>query len=178
MSEYTEPDPTDPGTLRPNVPPIESRGDEFVPMKCPDFDLEITLPDHVSPDDPITLYTLYYTPEIINQIVLYTNNVPRQPQDRTRPNARASTWYPTSCPEVYIFLGIRIYMTLFAMDDVADYWSTHSLFPKHPITQYMTRDRWQELHMRYKVAPVGHQTLWDRVCYFCPRLLLDMENKY
>lgn len=163
MSNYTEPDPTDPGTLRPNVPPIESRGDEFLPMECPDFDLEITLPDHVSPDDPITLFTLYYTPEIINTIVLHTNNYSREPQDDTKPYARATQWYPTSSSEIYIFLAIRIYMTLFAMDDIADYWSTHPLFPQHPITQYISRNRFQELHMRYRVVPAGYSSLWDRV---------------
>ena len=163
MPESIEFDPTDKGTLRPNVPPLRDHGTKFIPMECPDFELQITLPYHVSPDDPITLFTLYYTEELISSIVRYTNNLPREAQDPTKQKARANGWYPTSQKEIYIFFAIRIYMTLFAMDDVADYWSVHKLFPKHIITQYMSRDRFQELHMRYRCAPLGHKELWDRV---------------
>ena len=43
-----------------------------------------------SPDDPITLFTLYYTPEIIESIVLHTNNVQRKAQDPSKADARAN----------------------------------------------------------------------------------------
>jgi hypothetical protein len=49
------------------------------------------------------------------------------------------------------------------MDEIADYWSTNKLFLYHLITQYITRDRFQELYMRYRVALAGHKKLWDRV---------------
>jgi hypothetical protein len=38
-------------------------------MILPDFDFEITFSDDVSLDDLITLFTMYYTPEIIDTIV-------------------------------------------------------------------------------------------------------------
>ena len=63
--------------LSPNAPPLQEKGDKFIPLKCPDFEAEITLPMNVSPDDSITLFTLYYTPEIIDQIVRHTNNAPQ-----------------------------------------------------------------------------------------------------
>jgi hypothetical protein len=163
MPEATEPDPTDRGTQRPNVAPLQEKGTEFIPFECPDFEFEITLPANASPEDPITLFTLYYTPEIVQSIVQCTNNLPREAQDPSRPKARANQWYPTCEKELYIFIAMRIYMTLFPMDEIADYWSTNKLFPYHSITQYMTRDRFQELHMRYRVAPAGHKELWDRV---------------
>jgi hypothetical protein len=159
MPEGTEPGPTDRGTQRPNAPPLRKKGDKFIPFECPDFDFKITLPPDTSPDDPITLFTLYYTPEIIESIVQHTNNAPRKAQDPSKPNARANQWYPTCAGEIYLFLAIKIYMTLFPMDKVADYWNSHKLFPRHVITQYMSRNRFQELHMRYRVAPAGHQTL-------------------
>ena len=62
-------DPTDRGTKRPNAKLLLKAGRKFIPMILPDFDFEITLPDDVSPDDPISLFTMYYTPEIINTIV-------------------------------------------------------------------------------------------------------------
>jgi hypothetical protein len=39
-------------------------------------------------------------------------------------------------------------MTLFPQNKVADYWSTSKLFPQHKIIRYMSRDRYQELHIR------------------------------
>ena len=151
MPEGTVPDPTDRGTQRPNAPPLQSKGDKFIPMD-------------VSADDPITLFTLYYTPKIIESIVQHMNNTIRTAQDPSQPRARANAWYPTCTKEIYLFLAIRIYMMLFPMDEISDYWNSNKLFPQHEITKLMARDRCQELHMRYRVAPAGHKTLWDRVC--------------
>jgi hypothetical protein len=83
-------DPTDRGTKRPNAKPIITAAHEFFLMYLPDFDFEITLPDDVSPDDPISLFTMYYTSEIVEQIVKYTNNYQREPQDPTPLNSQAS----------------------------------------------------------------------------------------
>jgi len=75
MPEGTVSDPTDPGTLRPNVAPLE-KGDEFIPMECPDFECQITLPPGIRANDPIALFKLYYTLEIIDGIVQCINNLP------------------------------------------------------------------------------------------------------
>jgi hypothetical protein len=163
MLEGTEPDPTDKGTQRPNAKPLQKKGNTFIPMECPDFDMEITLPLNTSPDDPISLFTLYYTPEIIESIVRYTNEVPREPQNPSMPYARANAWYPTCAEEIYLYFAIRVYMTEFPIDDVAGYWSSNPLFPQHRLMKFISRDRFQELHMRFRVAPPGHVDLWDRV---------------
>jgi hypothetical protein len=78
MLEGTEPDLTDRGTQRPNAPPLQEKGDEFISFECPNFEFEITLLADTSSDDPITLFTLYYTSDIIDQIVQHTNNHPRK----------------------------------------------------------------------------------------------------
>lgn len=163
MPEGTEPDPTDRGTQRPNLRPLPRKGDRFIPMKCPNFEMEITLPPDTSPDDPISLFTLYYSPEIIESIVRYTNNVRRKPQDPSQSHARANAWYPTCTEELYLYFAIRVYMTEFPLDEIASYWSSNKLYPQHRLMRYMSRDRFQELHMRYRVAPPGHQDLWGRV---------------
>ncbi len=74
MLELTVFDSTNKGTLRSDEEPLESIGDKFVPIKLPDFSWEIHLPENTSPDDPITLFTMYYTPEIMDMIVENTNN--------------------------------------------------------------------------------------------------------
>jgi hypothetical protein len=42
-------------------------------MKLLDFYTKIYRPDNISPDDPITLFTIYYSPEIIKYIIQITN---------------------------------------------------------------------------------------------------------
>jgi hypothetical protein len=61
-------------TSRPNAKPLRAKGDVFKPMKLLNFAWEITLLKNTSPDDPITLFTMYYTPEIINIILKKANN--------------------------------------------------------------------------------------------------------
>jgi hypothetical protein len=66
MLEDTVFDSTDKGTLRPNAKPLRKKGDAFNLVKLPDFSWEIPLLKHMSPDDLITLFTMYYAPEIID----------------------------------------------------------------------------------------------------------------
>jgi hypothetical protein len=73
MPDDTVFDSTDKGTLRPNEDPLRKQGSAFKPMQLPQFDWEINLPEYTSPDNPITLFTIYYTPEIIDLIVAKTN---------------------------------------------------------------------------------------------------------
>ena len=70
---------TDKGTLCPHAKPLQKKGDIFQLIKLPDFSQEITLLENVSPDNPITLFTLYYTPEIIDLIVEKTNKYMQKP---------------------------------------------------------------------------------------------------
>jgi hypothetical protein len=74
-------DSIDKGILRPDKESLESAGDKFVLMKLPYFGWEIYLPENISPDDPIILFTIYYTPEIMDMIIQNTNNYIRQPKD-------------------------------------------------------------------------------------------------
>jgi hypothetical protein len=58
-------------------------------MQLPDWDWEINLPNNVSSNNPITLFTLYYMPEIVDLIVEKTNSYLREPQDDLYPYIRA-----------------------------------------------------------------------------------------
>jgi hypothetical protein len=62
-------DPTDRGTKRLNAKPIITAAYKFFPMYLLDFNFEITLFNDVSPNNPISLFTMYYTLEIVEQIV-------------------------------------------------------------------------------------------------------------
>jgi len=177
MPEDTIFDSTDKGTLRPNAKPISKQGDTFKPMRLPNWGWEITLPENASPDDPITLFTMYYTPEIIDLIVEKTNNYRREPQDDSLPRTRANQWYPTCCGEIYLYFAIRIYMTLHVDNEIADYWAIKDMAPEHPITKYLSRDRFQELHMRVRFYGEEAKAPYEKVannlpfpCLFYPKL--------
>lgn len=121
MPDNVEFDPTDKGTLRPNDKALTKKGDRFIPMKLPDFDHEIKLPNCASPEDPISLFTLYYTPEIIDWMVDKTNSHERYIKDPNLPFVRGNNWVDTTSAELYIFMAIRIYMTLAGRNEIADY---------------------------------------------------------
>ena len=153
MLEGTKFDSTDSGTLRPNAQPISVVGEAFIPMNLPQFYPEITLPDTASQDDPISLFDLYYPIEIIDQIVECTNKYDRKPQDPTLPYVRANRWdQPTWAGEIYTYFAIRIYMTLTICNEISDYWSTSKETANHPIAKAMTRARFEELHIRFRVT--------------------------
>lgn len=166
MPEATIADTTDSGTRRPNAEPLKTKGDRFEPMQLPDRDPSIDLPHHVSPDDPITLFTLYYTLEIIDQFVEMTNLNPREPKNPQAPRARAKDWQPTSCGEIYTYLAIRIYMTIHIENEISDYWNTQRNTPFHPISKHMSRDRFQELHMRFRCEKPGAKGPYERVHFY------------
>jgi hypothetical protein len=168
MRENIENDPTDSATKRPNSPLLKKSGSHFIPMELDDFGYEITLPDHVSPDDPISLFTLYYTPELVEKIVQYTNQYQREPQEPERPRCRANDWYPTCAAEIYTYLAIRIYMTLNVQNEISDYWDTRVCTPSHHITKHMSRDRFQELHIRFWCYGSDARGPYEKVSNSCP----------
>jgi hypothetical protein len=89
MPEDTEADPIDPGTRRPNTKLLKTKGDHFELMKLVDCDPAIHLLEYVSPDNPITLFILYYPPEIIEYIIEITNLNPREPRNLQLPQVYA-----------------------------------------------------------------------------------------
>jgi hypothetical protein len=174
MPEDTVFDFTNKGTLRPNSKPLRTKGDAFYPMKLPDFGWEITLPEHTSPNDPITLFTLYYTPEIMDLIVEKTNEYAREPINDLQPFARANQWYPTCRGELYIYFAIRIYITLYICNEISDYWDTRSFTPIYPITEEMSRNRFQELYIRVRLAGKEAVGPYAKVSYISFSLLAHL----
>jgi hypothetical protein len=163
MLEDTVFDSTDRGTLWPNAPPLRAKGDVFVSMQLPDFRWEISLPENTSPDDPITLFTMYYTPEIMDIIVKRTNEYTREPINDLHPRALANQWYPTCRGELYVFFVIRIYMTLVVLNEISDYWDTSNTTPDHWVMTHILRERFQELHIRVRLAEKDAQGLYAKV---------------
>jgi hypothetical protein len=110
-----------PATKQPNSASLRKAGSTFIPMEILGFWYPIHLPESASPDDPKSLFTLYYSPEIIDQIVDYTNECFREPRGPKEPHCVAHNWYPTYAAEIYVYLCIRIYMTLIIQNEIQHY---------------------------------------------------------
>jgi hypothetical protein len=162
MAEETKNDPTDRGTKRPIVASLLKEGTGLIPMDLPDFGYEIRLPEDASADDPISLFTLYYTLEIIETIVRYTNQCPREVKDPSKPYSR-DKWYLTSVGEIYVYVALRISTTFNVQNEIADYWNKSTFSSYHQISKEMARDRFQELHMRFRVHGSREKGVYEKV---------------
>jgi hypothetical protein len=69
MRENIENNLTNNVTKRPNLPFLKKLGSYFISIKLDDFRYKIILSDYVSSDDLISLFTLYYTLELVEKIV-------------------------------------------------------------------------------------------------------------
>jgi hypothetical protein len=96
-------------------------------------------------------------------IVKRTNEYAREPIDDLHPRALANQWYLTCRGELYIFFAIRIYMTLVVLNEISDYWDTSNTTPDHWVMTHMSRERFQELHMRVRLAEKDAQGPYAKV---------------
>ena len=65
----TRPDPTDTGTLRPDIALLENQGTQFQPLDCPPFNKKINLPTNTTPSDALGIFILFFSVPIVKTIV-------------------------------------------------------------------------------------------------------------
>jgi hypothetical protein len=148
MAEDMQPDPILDGTYRPRAKPIKEGSGPFIPFHCLDFQPQIKLPLSVSSTDPFAIFSLFFTDEILQEIVDFTNQNIKEP-DLSKPHSRSHSWYNTTLPEIKVYLGILIYMGLHIENQIEDYWSTDEDSPQHAVRKYMSRNRFEILHRRF-----------------------------
>jgi hypothetical protein len=54
-------------------------------------------------------------------------------------------------------------MSLHIENEIVDYWNTKDMTPEHPITKFLSRNRFQELHMRVRFHGNQEQGLYAKV---------------
>ncbi len=125
----TVPDSTDPGTLRPNIKPEPTTGDHFEPLFCPEFEHCTNLPPGVKTNDVFGIWSLFFTQELVELIVLYTNIKGRawQPvpslsnHPATMPGLFTQEWVDVTVLEMYTYFGILIAIALNLIKDIKLY---------------------------------------------------------
>jgi hypothetical protein len=65
-------------------------------------------------------------------------------------------------------------MTLYGCNEISDYWDTRDFIPIHPISMEMPRNRFQELHMRVRLAGKEAVGPYAKVSYMSSFLLAHL----
>jgi hypothetical protein len=165
VSEATEYDPTDEGTLRPDEDPIQEQGDHFKPMEIEVRAACIHLPVAIQYYNAYALFRQYFTKAIVESIVEYTNTCSRKAYQDPCSQSKMEGWFDTTVDEIFVFYAIRIYMTLHIENKLKDYWKTKENTPFHPITKHISRDRYLVLHVRLRICPPGTDGAYLKVSY-------------
>jgi hypothetical protein len=125
----TVPDSTDPGTLRPDIAPESATRSHFKPLICPDFDHCTNLPPNLRPNDVFGIWSLFFTKELLEMFVLYTNIKGRAQEPVPSLSnhlavvlgIHAQDWVDMTLSEMYTYFGILICMALNLINDIKEY---------------------------------------------------------
>ncbi|KAI8710615.1 hypothetical protein NCS52_01561800 [Fusarium sp. LHS14.1] len=146
-------------TRRPAFLPAEDRGFDFQPFQVPRRELVVKQ----LPQNPLPLFQHFIPISLVNSWVKYTNDwvnsllqsgvIDSQEHEITE-KSRLRAWKPTTAAEIYIWLGILIYIGVHGEIAVEDHWKTSQLGdqrPEHSIIKFMTYDRFQLLHRHLRL---------------------------
>lgn len=54
-------------------------------------------------------------------------------------------------------------MSIYTLSNIKDYWDIREETPLHPISRRMSRNRYQEIHMRFRITTAGIVDIFERV---------------
>ena len=103
--------------------------------------------------DPLSMFNLYFTDNVIDLVVQETN---RYAQQVLTEKGSDRVW-STNAEEVRAYFGFIILMGIVRLPEIRDYWSTNPLLHYAPIADKISRDHFEEL-TRY-LHFVDNQTL-------------------
>jgi len=117
--------------------------ENFVPFQheYPLHSATPTLPRrfHDIEPSPYSIFRLFFTEDQLQTIVQSTNLYAyRKKTDQTN-------WNDLTLNELKIWLALVIYMGVFKLPAVRDYWVIDSYFPSHEVTKLMTIKRFNEV---------------------------------
>ena len=124
----------------------------FKPLKLDDrLGASINL-DQINWEDPIELFNQFFPSDFIQYCVRCTNaNAKRIQHQEAAGRARWSrfrfatgsrVWKPITADAIYAYLGIYLYINLYSVPRISDYWTTDSDKPNHErVRQTMSRNR-------------------------------------
>ena len=106
-------------------------GPAQIPPFQPNNDHEgLNLPAEFAPTNELDFFRLYFSDEIVDDIVQFTNahahaNIPSRPLYSRHSDGH---WQDTTREEIYKVIALLIHQSLSKLPEACDYWSTASLF--------------------------------------------------
>jgi len=98
----------------------------FEPLQIKDYDNHGTpnLPPYLDPHDALGIFKLFFTDEIMDKLVEWTNKYAalHPAKEEARQLHRPRLWLPTCREELYAYFGVLIHMGITIESAIEDYW--------------------------------------------------------
>ena len=118
-----------------------------MPIDLPYTDGAPNLLPHIDPSDPIALFKLIWTDDLLKELAAYINKYIklhpfREYKDKNKRIQRPRLWQLTTAKELFIYLAVTIYMGLSPELDIEDYWRiTHRKAVDYfAVREYMSKN--------------------------------------
>lgn len=128
---------------------------------------------------PLDFWSVFVDNKIINEMVHQTNLYATQVllEDTDVPSSsRLHKWIPTSNDEMRKFLGVICYMGMVNMPSIRHYWSNRPLFHIRPISDALSRNRFELLLKMWHFSDNNSCPEGDRLYKIQPLLDMFIQN--
>ncbi len=119
------------------------------------------------PNDPYTIFSLFFTESDLQLLVQHTNEYAFLFPAQKTLHSRA--WYPTTISEFRAFLGVSIWMGLHVESRIEDFWNTDPLRGPihHQVLKHISLIRWEQIdrffHVSKPLKPGQKETTFDKL---------------
>lgn len=106
------------------------------------------LDDSLAEAQEIDIFLKFFPLTLMKTFAQYTNKRFHTTQDPTswKDDSRFDRWYDTCAAELYVFMGIVVYLSSYFEHEIDKFWArSSSSRPVHPLRRYMSRDRFRLL---------------------------------
>jgi len=158
----------------------------FEPLHIANFDDHGTpnLPPDVDLHDPLAIFKLFFTDEIMDKLADWTNKYAElYPAEEEAKFARK--WKPTDRQELYAYFGVLIHMGITIESSIEDYWGDlESAGAGHIVKNYIGLVRFQQLDRYFRCTDPWSKedptprTTFDRVHDLSEHLRLSCRKLY
>ena len=112
---------------------------KFKPLYITDWDNHslLNLPPNINTHNPFKLFSLFFTDEIIDKLVEWTNkHTELYPSDKDNKHPRLQQ--PTCKQELYAYFAVQIYIGITIESCIKDYWKDLTTYgTKYIVKRYM-----------------------------------------
>ena len=128
---------------------------KFKPLHIDDWDDHGSpnLPPGVDTHDPFELFKLFFTDELMDKLIAWTNeHAELYPLDEDKEHPRA--WQPICKQELYAYFAVLIHMGITIESSIEDYWKDlKSHGAEHTVKQHIGLVRFQQLDRHFRASP-------------------------